>query len=86
MFDFITRAVLSEYGAVQRVLLAPSTKDSWDILLAISQLMLFEQCQQQQGQAGRLQQQQQQQRQHAGQGSNSKLTYRELKTLCHQVG
>jgi hypothetical protein len=64
---------------VQRVLLAPSTKDCRDILLAISQLMLFEQCQQQQ--QGR-----QQQQQHTGQGSSGRLTYKELKTLCHQVG
>jgi hypothetical protein len=81
LFDFIARAALSEYGDVQRVLLAPSTKDSRDILLAISQLMTFEQCQQQQ--QGR---QQQQQQQHTGQGSSSTLTYKELKTLCHQVG
>ena len=75
LFDFIARAALSEYGDVQRVLLAPSTKDSRDILLAISQLMTFEQHQQQQ-----------QQQQRTGQVSSSRLTYKELKALCHQVG
>jgi hypothetical protein len=83
LFDFITPAALSEYGAVQRVLLAPSTTDSRDILQAISQLMLFEQWQQR-GQAGRLHQRQQQRC--TGHGLSSRPAYKELKAMCHQVG
>lgn len=62
---------------MQRVLLAPATSDSRDILLAVTQLLMYEQWQRGQQQGRRLLQQQQQQRR--------VLTYRELKTLCNQV-
>jgi hypothetical protein len=85
LFDFIVRAAVSEYGDVQRILLAPSTADSRDILLAITQLLLFEQWQRRQPQ--QLQQRRQQQQQPVG-GNGSgpaSMYYRQFKTLCHKA-
>jgi len=78
LFDFIVKAAVSEYGGVQRVLLAPSTADSRAILLAVTQLLLYEQWQ-------RRQRQQQQVSTAAGERGRRQLSYRQLKTLCHQV-
>lgn len=94
LFDFIIRAAASEYGDVQRVLLAPSPADSRGILLAVTQLLLYEQWQRRrQEQPQQLLQRQQSQgvvgRQGAAQdndNSSSSMTYRQFKSLCHQVG
>jgi hypothetical protein len=81
LFDFIVRAAVSEYGDVQRILLAPSTADSRNILLAITQLLLFEQWQRRQQQ----QRQQRQQQEPVGEGGPSSMNYRQFKTLCNNV-
>lgn len=88
LFDFIVKAAVSEQGDVQRVLLAPSTADSRGILLAVSQLLLYEHWARQQGQQGRPARAHRQEHQQGvvfEQQDGECVTYRQFKSLCNQV-
>lgn len=70
LFDLMVRLAVSEQGAVQRVLLAPSPADTCAILLAVTQLLTRQHHTQQQ---------------QPGAEQQPPTTYQQFKSLCSQV-